>query len=135
MKPGFCKPPVTLDRRGSNTKNVCCFFDGESAEVAQLDHASFLWINRGQRLERVIQRNQFRASFDCSIDIFIQREFLKILATLLSIMLARMIYQQATHYLCGNSEKMRTILPVNPRLIDETQVCLMNQCGRLQSVI
>ena len=120
MKPGFGKTPVTFDGCGSDTQNVCCFFNGETAEVAQLNHARFLWIERCQGLERVVQRNQLRASFDRSIDVFIQGEFLKILATFFRIVLARMIHQQATHYLCSNPEKMSAVLPVHPRLIDES---------------
>jgi hypothetical protein len=46
-----------------------------------------------------------------------------------------MIHQQATHYLCSNSEKMSAILPVHPRLIDKAKVRLMNQRGRLQGMI
>jgi hypothetical protein len=46
-----------------------------------------------------------------------------------------MIYEQATHYLCSNPKKMRAVLPVHPRLIDESEISLMNQCRRLQRVI
>jgi len=131
MKPGFCKAPVTFDGRGGNAQNVSCFFNGETAEVAQLDHAGFLCIEGRQGLECVVQRDQFGATFDRPIDVFVQREFLKILATLFRIVLARMVDQQATHYLSSNSEKMSAVLPVDPRLIDESQICLMNQRGRL----
>src|SRR6185369_15638582 len=86
-------------------------------------------------LECVVQRDQFGATFDRPIDVFVQREFLKILATLFRIVLARMVDQQATHYLSSNSEKMSAVLPVDPRLIDESQICLMNQRGRLKRVI
>ncbi len=88
-----------------------------------------------QCLERVVQRNQFRASFNCSIDVFVEGEFLKILATLFRIVLTRMIDEQATHYLCSNSEKMSAILPVHPRLVYESYISLVNQCGRLESMI
>jgi hypothetical protein len=46
-----------------------------------------------------------------------------------------MVYQQATHYLGSNSEKVCAVLPVDPRLVDEPQVRLMNQGRRLQSVV
>ena len=126
---------MTFDGCGSDTQNVSCLFNRESAEVAQLNHTCLLCVDCCQCFERVVERDQFRASFDRSIDIFIQREFLKILATLFRIVLARMINQQASHYLCSNSKKMSAILPIHPRLIDEAQVGLVNQGGRLQGVI
>jgi hypothetical protein len=56
---------------------------------------------------------------------------LKILATLFRIVLARMIHEQASHNLSSNPKKMSAVLPVHPRLIDESHVRLMNQRGRL----
>ena len=135
MKPGFGKTPMTFDSRRSYSQNVCRFFNREPAEVAQLNHARFLLVDRSQSLERVVERNQFCASLNRSINVFVKREFLKILATLFRIVFARMIHQQATHYLCGHSEEVSPVLPIHPRLIDESDIGLMNQRGRLQGVI
>jgi len=46
-----------------------------------------------------------------------------------------MIDEQATHYLCGDSEKMSAVLPVHARLVYESKISLMNQGGWLESVI
>lgn len=135
MEPGFCEPPVTFDCCGSDAQNVCCFFNGKAAEVAQLDHPRFLCIKRCQSFERIVQRNQFRASFDGSINVFIQREFLKILTALFRIVLACMIHKQASHNLGSNSEKMSAVLPVYSRLVYEPHISLMHQRGGLQRVI
>jgi len=135
MKPGFCQSPVTFDGCGSDAQNVCCLFNGESAEIAQLDHACFLCIERCKGLQSVVERDQFSATLHCSIDIFVQREFLKILATLFCVVLARMVHQQATHYLSSDSEEVSPVLPVHPRLIDQLQVRLVHQRGWLQSVV
>jgi len=135
MKPGLGQAPVTFDGCGGYTHHVRRLFDGESAEVSQLNHACLLLVECRQCFERVVERDQFRASFDCAIDVFVQREFLKILPTFFCIVLARMIHQQATHYLCSDSEKMCAVLPVYSRLVYQPQVSLMHQRGRLQSVI
>jgi len=50
-------------------------------------------------------------------------------------MFARMIHQQTSHYLGGNAEEVRSVLPVYSRLIDQAQVSLVYQSGRLQGVI
>ena len=120
MKPCLGKPPVTFDCRGRDTHNVCCLFDGEATEVAQLNHACFLRVERCQGFERVVERDEFGAAFDGAIYIFIQGEFLKILTALFRIVFTRVIYEQATHDLCGHSEKMGPVLPIYSRLIYET---------------
>ena len=135
MKPGFGYPPMTFDGGRSDPQNVCRFFNREAAEVAQLNHTRLLRIKRRQCFERIVQRDQFRASFNRSIDVFVEREFLKILATLLSVVLARMIDQQTTHYLRSHSEEVSSVLPVYARLIDESYIGLMDQCSRLKRVV
>src|SRR5215813_329044 len=135
MQPGFRKPPVTFDGCGSYTHNVCCLLDGEAAEVAQFNHARLLRIERSQGLERVVESDEFGTAFDGAIYIFIQGELLKILPAFLCIMFARMIDQQATHYLRSYTKKVGSVLPVHSRLIYQTQVSLVYQRGRLQGVI
>ena len=135
MEPRFGKTPVTFDGRGSNAHNVCCSFNGETAEIAQLDHTGLLRIQCSQGFECVVERDQLRTTLDRTINVFIQREFLKVLAPLFRIMPARMIHEQATHYLCSNPEKMSAVLPVYPCLIDEPEIGLMNQRRRLQGMI
>jgi hypothetical protein len=44
---------------------------------------------------------------------------LKVLASFFRIVLTRVVDEQATHYLGGNSEKMGPVLPINSRLIYE----------------
>jgi hypothetical protein len=79
-----------------------------------------LFVESCQGFERVVERDEFRASFYGAIYVFIQGEFLKILATLFRVVLARVVDEQATHYLGGNSKKMSPVLPINSRLIYET---------------
>lgn len=120
MKPCLGKPPVAFDCCGSDAQNVCSFFNGEAPEVAQLNHARLLFVEICQGLERVVERDEFRAAFDCAIYVFVQGEFLKILAAFFRVVLARVVDEQATHYLGGNSEKMSPVLPVHSRLIYQT---------------
>ncbi len=120
MEPCLGKAPVTLDSCGSDAQNVSCLFNGEAPEVAQLNHARFLLVEICQGFERVVECDEFGAAFDRAIDIFVQGEFLKILAALFRVVLTRVVDEQATHYLGGNSEKMGPVLPINSRLIYET---------------
>ena len=120
MKPCLGKTPVAFDSRGSNAHHVRGLFNGEASEVAQLNHARFLFVECCQGFERIVERDEFSASFDRAIYVFVQGEFLKILAAFLRVVLARVVDEQATHYLCGNSEKMGPVLPIHSRLIYET---------------
>jgi len=120
MEPSLGKTPVTLDCCGSDAQNVCCLFNGEAPEVTQLNHARLLFIESCQSFERVVECDEFSASFDRAIYVFVQGEFLKVLAAFFRVVLPRVVNEQATHYLGGNSEKMGSILPINSRLIYET---------------
>jgi len=135
MKPGLGQPPVTFDGGRSDTKNICCLLDGEAAKVTQLNHARFLLVECRQSFERVVERDEFRTPFNCAIYVFVQGELLKILPAFLCIVFARVIHQQATHYLSSNAEKVSPVLPVHSRLVYQTQVSLVHQSGRLQGVI
>ena len=120
MKPGLSETPVTFDGRGSNAQHVCGLFNGEAPEVAQLNHARLLLVESCQGFERVVECDEFSASFDRAIYVFVQGEFLKVLAALFRVVLTRMVDEQATHYLGGNPEKMGPVLPIHSRLIYET---------------
>ncbi len=120
MEPSLGKTPVAFNGCGSDAQNVCCLFNREAAEIAQLNHARFLFVESCQGFERVVECDEFRAAFDGAIDVFIQGEFLKVLAALFCVVLARVVDEQAAHNLGGNSEKMSPVLPINSRLIYET---------------
>lgn len=120
MKPGLSETPVAFDGRRSDAQNVCGLFNGEAPEVTQLNHARFLLVESCQGFERVVECDEFRATFDRAIYVFVQGEFLKVLAALFRVVLTRVVDEQATHYLGGNSEKMGPVLPINSRLIYET---------------
>ncbi len=120
MEPSLGKTPVAFNCCGSDAQNVCGLFNGEASEVAQLNHARFLLVEVCQGFERIVERDEFGATFDRAIDVFIQGEFLKVLAAFLRVVLARVVDEQATHYLGGNSEKMGPVLPIHSRLIHET---------------
>ena len=119
VQPGLGKAPMTFDCRGCHTHHVSRFFNRKAAEVTQFNHARLLFVKSGQSFERIVERDQFGAALDRPIDVFIKGELLKILAALFRVVFARVIHQQATHYLGGNSEKMRPVLPVYPRLIHQ----------------
>lgn len=135
MEPGLGSPPVTFDGRGSNAHNVCCLLYREAAKVPQFNHARFLFVESRQSFQRVVECDELGAPLDGAVDVFIQGELLKILPAFFRVVFARMIHQQATHYLSRNAEEVSPVLPVYSRLVYQTQVSLVYQSGRLQRVI
>src|SRR5688500_5418604 len=120
MEPGLGKTPVAFNCCGSDAQNVRCLFNGEASEVTQLNHSRFLLVEICQGFERVVERNEFLAAVDGVVNIFIQREFLEVLAALVCVVRTRVVDEQATHDLGSNSEKMGPVLPIHARLIYET---------------
>ena len=47
---------------------------------------------------------------------------------------ARPVDENAAHHLRGDAEKMRAVAPLYAPLIDETEICLVNERRRLQRV-
>lgn len=45
------------------------------------------------------------------------------------------IHQDSSHQLRRHAKKMRSILPVNPALVDKPQVSLVDEGGRLKSML
>src|SRR5262245_40781129 len=120
MEPSLGKTPVAFDSCGSDAHNVRCLFNGEAPQVAQLDHACFLFVESLQGFECIVERDEFGASFDRAIYILVQGEFLKVLAALFRVVLTRVVDKQATHDLGCNTEKMGPVLPIHSGLIYET---------------
>ena len=134
IQPGFRHAPLSFDGGGADAENFSRLFHRKTAKESQLDKSAFLRIDLGEALERLVQRDEFVGSFSGHIDVLVEREFLKFAAALVGLLSACVVNEYAPHHLCGNTEKVRAILPVRLRLIDHAQVSLVYERGRLQRV-
>ena len=50
-------------------------------------------------------------------------------------MLTRVHQENASHQVCRNSKEVAAVFPIHVMLIDQAQISLMHQRGRLQGVI
>src|SRR5215510_9446061 len=75
-RPG--QSPVALDRFGRDLERFGSFLHAQPAEVAHLDHPALPLVNPGQRLERVVERDQSRAARLCYIQSLTQRDVLRL---------------------------------------------------------
>ena len=126
---------MAFDRHGRHAQYFRRLFHGEAAEIAQFNNTAFLLVYLGELMKRLIQRDKFGAALHGPVDILVQREFLKIRATLSSPVRARVVNQDTAHHLRRDAEEMGAVLPVDPRLIDQPQVSLVHQGSGLQRVI
>ena len=45
-----------------------------------------------------------------------------------------MVYQDAPHHAGGDRQEMRAVVPFNCLSVDQTEICLVDECRRLQAV-
>src|SRR6185295_12459839 len=84
----FSQPPMAFDGGWGDPQNVGRLFNRQTAKVSQFHHASLLLIEYSESLQGIIERNQFAATLDGSIYVFIQGELLEILTALFCVVLA-----------------------------------------------
>jgi uncharacterized protein (TIGR03437 family) len=61
VQPGLGKIPVTRDGARRNLQDLCYFIGIQPGKEPQLDDAALARVNRGQRMQRLIQRQQIGA--------------------------------------------------------------------------
>jgi hypothetical protein len=120
---------------GDTFTDVRGLVDREPAKRAQLDDPGQVGIDGRQTTERVIERQQRHLLGSGDLLCVVNRDTLDAVTALSCAMTTRMVDENAAHRLCGHAEEVRSILPVDLALIDETQVDLVDERRRLQRVI
>jgi hypothetical protein len=69
------------------------------------------------------------------VHVFVERHLQGDAWSLGGAMPTRVIDEDTTHHLRGQSKELRAILPRQVRLPNEPQVCLVHECGWLQRVV
>jgi len=91
------------DRR--DLQNRCCFFDGEPAEVSQLNDLALIRKNFSQVVHRFIERDYFPPRVPRRLSRFVESYFANVAAALGIVFTSRMIDQNLTHRLRGHGEE------------------------------
>src|SRR5439155_3926376 len=98
------------------------------------DDLTFTSIERGKISERVVESYQLPGTLFCQSCGLVERKLRRSTTALGIVTGTRVIYQNVAHHLCRHGKEVRAILPLDILLIDELQICLINQCRSLQSV-
>ena len=113
---------------------MCCLFDREPCECAQLDYPCQIAIDTFQPLQRAIDREYRDLVAWCRFDVVLRRHPLVAVAALPSPMTTGMVNENPSHDLRAHPEEMRAVLPVATPLVDEPQIRFVHQSGRLKAM-
>ena len=120
----------------ADTEDLRSFLDREAAKEFQFDDAFLLWIDSPKFFQGFMQSEHVEIGFRYQLPCTGDGKLLLIRpASLRCFMLPRMVYQNAAHELCGNAVKLCAVLPPWRLLVDQLQICLINQRRRLQRMV
>ena len=134
MEPCFGQDPVTHNGLPRDAEDLGGLVDAQSAEVTQLDHLALARVHLSQFFHCFIERNYVLSVSLMQSHRVIEREFARLAGTLVAMARLGMIDQNPAHHLRRHAEKVRPILPVNPSLIYEPDICFMYESRGLQSL-
>ncbi len=134
VKPGSGDPPTAGDRGRGQAQNLSDLLAVQAAEVAKLHHFCLLWVGRGQIPEGLIDAENFRKMSLGQLGGFIQGQVCRPATPFGAKPIAGMVGKDSPHHPRGSGQKMGAILPLEPLLLDETQVGLMHQCTGIKGM-
>ena len=132
VQPGPGHRPRALDGGGGEAHRRRRFLDRHPAEVAQLDHAGMALVEAGQSLERLVEREHVDRRRRHGRDEVVQGEPHGATAPLARGACARVLDQDLPHRMGGDAEEMRAVLERQRRVLEQPQIRLVHERGRLE---
>ena len=108
------------------------FFDAEAGEKTELDGTGLPRIERGERVERIIERDDFTVVRRCGEEGVVEGNAGGDAAALGAVAGTGGIDQHATHHLGGESEELVAVVEGEAGSVDQAQVDLVNESGGLE---
>ena len=101
---------------------------------AKLDDPALPLVQRGQGLQRIVQRSEIRAPGNRCLGCVRQRDQHSAATPLRAALAPGDVDEDVSHQSRGNREEMSAILPSHFLPVDQSQVGLVHQGRRLQDV-
>src|SRR5919201_403539 len=133
-QPGFRQLPLAHHGAGRDVERFGSLFDAQSAEKSHLYDLALSRIERGKRIQSVINGQEGGASLLGYDQRFIQRHLLRPRAALLRAVGARVLHEDAAHQPRRYREEVRAVLPFHLTSVHEPYIRLVHERGRLQRV-
>src|SRR5262245_21710357 len=125
--------PVALHRRGRDPHRFGGLLDRESAEESQLDDARLALVERGEPIERRVERDEIdRALGSGRVEPFVESDARLAAAALQRIARAGALDQDLPHRVRRDRADVRAILPAFGAIFQELQVGLVHERRRLK---
>ena len=107
---------------------------GQPSEEAKLDDAGLTFVELSEFRERLLEVEDAEvAILELGLDL-IEKDSLPTATTLRTTARSRVVYENAPHFACSDSQEKAPILPVDLRLPDQSEVCFVDEGRRLQRV-
>src|SRR5689334_13181510 len=115
-------------------EHLRALLDREAREEAQLDDAGLLRIERGETVQRVVERDDVETAIWPQFQRIVESQTLGVATALGAVSGARMVHEDLPHEVGRNTEKMRTVLPWSAFGADEAEIRLVDERRALQGV-
>jgi len=119
---------------GRQIQNGCNFFNGQSAEVAELHNLSPSWIQRFEAIERVVQSDHFAGALFGDRESCFKLDAVQAATPHLRIMCSRVVDKHTTHHIRSYSNEMLAAPPVDV-IVRQTKIGLVNGSRSLQGMV
>ena len=130
--------PVAFDGTFRDLEQVRHFRHFESGKETQLDNSRLPFVQFAEPVDGLIQGQQLimvEVATEQWCHHVTEGYLLPLSPAFDPAAFARMVDQEPAHHLCPDGKKMISSLPLEAILIDQPQVGLVDQGGRLQGVV
>ena len=134
VQPDLCGAPVAPDGDRRNLEHHRRLLDREAAEKAHLDDLDLSGVDAGESVQGIIESDEVDGRVVAHDGGFVQRDMLDAASTF-EVVPSRSLHENATHQLRRDGEEVRSILPPHPLVVDQPDVGLIDQRGRLEAVV
>jgi hypothetical protein len=126
--------PVAFDRVTRHVQRLGGFFEAQPAEESHFHDLTLPWVNRRERRQGIVQRDQIRTGLVRHNERLLQRSHRRAATAFLIAPSARRINENPAHQPRRHREEVRAVLPPNPIDFNEPQVHLVDERRRLEGV-
>jgi hypothetical protein len=134
VQPGLGRLPLPINGPWRHAHHFRRFLHGEPAEETQLHHPALLRVYLFQLRQRLIYGEQVYVALGCNRHCLVERNAMLATTSLESAAAASMANQNPPHHLRSNAEELRPVLPFHSVLVNQSEINLVHQRGRLKRV-
>ena len=116
-------------------EDLGCFLYGKAPKKSQFHNARLLGIKSRQAFQRLMDCNEFNLGLNNGLFTGIQRHAKLMSAAFYGLTGPGVIDEDISHQFGGKPEKLGPVLPLNPVLVDESHIGLVNQSCGLKRVV